>query len=468
MNDQLIKSSKEINMKWADDLTIKGKFLVGTVPLLIFASFTMRITGQKEAMRPNMIIIVADDLGWKDVGYHGSEIKTPTLDKMAIEGAVFNRFYVHSVCSPTRASLLTGRFPGRFGIFSPLGDEPGLPAGTTTLAELLRQNGYETAISGKWHLGATPEARPRNYGFDVSYGYLRGQIDPYTHLYKNGDTTWHRNDLFVKETGHATDLITTEALRFIAKPREKNRPFFLLVTYSVPHYPLEEPDHWSNVYKGIIKNKSRREYAASVTHMDNEVNKILTALEKNHLDKNTMILFFSDNGGQKSWYPKDEYNNKFDSHAVLGNNLPLRAWKTWAYDGALRVPALLYWPEVIKHRNISEHLNVADVFPTFARLAGASLDDNTKIDGIDFWPALEGKRLSEDRIMYWRMANFIALKKGDWKLIRFLDKNETVREELYNITLDPYEEKNVAAEESSIVDKLQKHVEEQLSMDQTL
>ena len=156
--------------------------------------------GLKGNARPNIIIVVSDDTGWNDVGYHGSEIKTPNIDKIARESIEFDQFYVHPVCSPTRACLLTGRPPSRYGIVSPLGDEPGLPKGTVTLAGLLGRNGYDTAITGKWHLGAVPEARPLQYGFGYSYGYLRGQIDPYTHLYKFGDKTWHRDDILFDST----------------------------------------------------------------------------------------------------------------------------------------------------------------------------------------------------------------------------------------------------------------------------
>ncbi|MCK5369423.1 MAG: sulfatase-like hydrolase/transferase, partial [Cyclobacteriaceae bacterium] len=284
--------------------------------------------------KPNIIVIVADDLGWNDIGFHGSEIVTPAIDKMVQGGMELDRFYVHSVCSPTRASLLTGRYPSRYGILSPLGDESVFPAGTVTIAELLKNNGYETAISGKWHLGTVPEARPMKLGFDSSYGYLRGQIDPYTHLYKNGNKTWHRNDVLVDEEGHATDLITDEAIRFIEKFHGSKKPFFLYVAYSVPHYPLEEPGNWIDMYEQSIANESRRLYAASVTHMDEGIGRIMTTLGKNEMEENTVVIFFSDNGAQESWHSKTQYNGKFKGNDVLGDNKPLRDWKTSFYDGA--------------------------------------------------------------------------------------------------------------------------------------
>jgi len=446
-------------------LFLLAKYLVCIFLLFLFASCTTKGEQETGKVLPNIIVIFADDLGWKDVGFHNSEIKTPTLDKMAKEGVVFDRFYVHSVCSPTRASLLTGRMPSRFGIYAPLGDEPAFPKETMTIARLLKQKGYETAISGKWHLGAVPEARPLNYGFDSSYGYLRGQIDPITHLYKNGNKTWHRNDELLDEEGHATDLISKESIRFIEKSREKSKPFFLYIAYSVPHYPLDEAEEWVNEYSETIKNESRQKFAASVTHMDYSIGQVFAALRKTGMDKNTVTLFLSDNGGQKSWYPKTEYGGKFESNDVLGNNLPLRDWKTSLYDGALRVPALLYWPGKVTHKVIKECVNVADIFPTLAYLAGVKASEDMNIEGINFWPAIEGQELPENRIMYWRTNNSFAIKIGDWKLIHHGENFEDGNYELYNTILDPNEENNVAVEHHEKVQELRNEIEHQMAMD---
>src|SRR5262245_26592435 len=172
---------------------------------------------------PNILVLRADDLGWHTVGYHGSEIRTPNLDRLAAAGIRLERHYVYPTCSPTRAGLLTGRNPSRFGIHAPIAgrSEQTLPSGTPTLARALTSRGYTTALFGKWHLGLRPEAGPRQYGFDQTYGYLHGQIDQYTHRYKNGDRSWHRNDVFVDESGHATDLIADEAVRFVQTRRQE-------------------------------------------------------------------------------------------------------------------------------------------------------------------------------------------------------------------------------------------------------
>ncbi len=422
-------------------------------------------TKKSDNVQPNIIVIIADDLGWKDVGYHGSEIKTPNIDMMAQQGIQFDRFYVCSVSSPTRASLLTGRFPARYGILSPLGDEPGLPAETITIAGLLKQNGYDTGISGKWHLGAVPEGRPLKYGFNSSYGYLRGQIDPYTHLYKNGDKTWHRNDQLIDEDGHATDLITDEAIRFISKPRDKGTPFFLYVAYSVPHSPIEEAEEWTGIYTQSISNESRRNFAASVTHMDNSIGMILNVLKDRGIENNTLVMFLSDNGGQESWMSRTEYGGKFKPHDVLGNNLPLRAWKGSLYDGALRVPAVLIWPGKYKPMKIDEAINVTDVYPTLASIAGAQISDDLKLDGVNFMYAINGEAKPENRIMYWKSNSRMAVQKDGWKLIHNGKTLEEGTDEYYNIQDDPYEVKDLSIEYPEKVREFREEIQRQLVID---
>lgn len=452
-----------------DQHSLYGYSLIGLSGLLLpsLLSCGSKTPVSAEIKKPNIVIILADDLGWNDIGYHNPGVKTPFIDKLASEGVEFNQFYVCSVSSPTRASLLTGRYPSRYGILAPLADAAGLPAGTVTIAGLLKQNGYDTGISGKWHLGTVPEGRPLNYGFNSSYGYLRGQIDPYTHLYKDMSRTWHRNDVLTDEEGHATDLITNEAIRFIDKPRDKGTPFFIYVAYSVPHYPLDEPEEWTGIYKETVSNESRRNNVASISHMDNAVGKILETLKKNGMEENTLVMFFSDNGGQKSWSSKTEYNGKFKPHDVLGDNRPLRGWKGSLYDGALRVPAAMIWPGKLKHMKVEEALNVTDIYPTLADLAGANISDELKIEGLSFWPLLNGKSISKERSMYWKMNNGMALRKGEWKLIHNGKTIEKGSDELYNIQADPYETKDVSEENHDIVSKLKDEMLYNLSLDLT-
>ena len=209
--------------------------------LAIFSNYWQSAEAEKN--RPNIIIIVADDLGWADVGYHGSSIRTPNIDPLQSQGVELDFHYVAPMCTPTRAGLLTGRYWSRFGNTKP-SNERVLPWDTMTLARALKGAGYRTAISGKWHLGSKPEWGPRKFGFDQSYGSLAGGINPWNHLYKHGPytRTWHRNDKLIEEEGHVTDLLTREAVRFIKE--KKKDPFFLYVPFTAVHTPFDEPPKW--------------------------------------------------------------------------------------------------------------------------------------------------------------------------------------------------------------------------------
>ena len=402
---------------------------------------------------PNIVVIVADDLGWKDVAYHGSEIRTPHIDKLAMAGVRLERHYVYPTCSPTRAGLLTGRNPSRFGIHGPIAgrSEQSLPSGTPTLASVLRTRGYTTALLGKWHLGLRPEVGPRQYGFDQTYGYLHGQIDQYAHLYKNGDRSWHRNDSFVDEAGHATDLIAGEAVRYIATQRSE--PFFLWVAFSVPHFPLQEEDQWVAPYSSSIKDPSRRLYAASVAHMDAAIGRITAALEKAGKLSETVIFFTSDNGGQDEYHSEADYGGKHGPYPVLGDNRPLRGWKTDLYEGGVRVPAFVYWGGRLKPRVLQTPVSYLDWCPTLAHLAGAQVSDRWKLEGRNVWPLLVGQaaKLPASKL-YWNVGDSVAVLQEDWKLIvRQQDPNAV---ELYNLARDAAEKTNRATEESRKVEQL--------------
>ncbi len=412
--------------------------------------------------------MVADDQGWRDVGYHGSEIKTPTLDKFAEKNVQLNEFYVCPTCSPTRAALLTGRFPSRFGILGPIAGESvqSLPMDVTNIAKLLSDNGYATALMGKWHLGLTLATGPNHYGFDYTYGYLHGQIDQYKHVYKYGDKTWHRNDEFVDEKGHATDLITNETIKYISQIRDKSKPFFLEVCFSVPHYPLQEPEKWIKPYEKTIKNDSRRMFAASVAHMDYSVNRILETLKKENLEKNTIIFFISDNGAQENWYPTDdEYHKEFGPYDVLGNNRPLRDWKKSLYEGGIRVPAIVRWPGKLTPCKINSVISVTDILPTVAYLAGAKIIPEMHLDGKNVWSAITGKDTTGKREIYGRTDEQIALRYGDWKLVHNGKTLDSGINELYNLIEDPYEKNNVAEEHPDIIKSLYKRMKKMSESD---
>jgi arylsulfatase B len=413
---------------------------------------------------PNILIVIADDLGWRDVGWHDSEIRTPHLDRLAKNGVRLERYYVCPTCSPTRAGLLTGRNPSRFAIHGPIGDRStqALPKDAMTLARILKSRGYATALAGKWHLGLRPEVGPRQYGFDHTYGYLHGQIDQYTHHYKNGDRSWHRDDAFVDEEGHATDLLADEAVKFLQAPRKE--PFLLWVAFSVPHYPVQEEDKWLAPYKDAIKDPSRRLYAASVAHMDAAVGRIAEALEKSGQAKNTLFLFTSDNGGQKGYASKTDYGGKHGPYPTLGDNRPLHGWKGEMYEGGIRVPAFVSWPGRLEPDEVRQTVSYLDWVPTIARLAGAEPRAEWQLEGRDVWPLLSGKGAPPPaRVLYWNDGRTAAVLSGDWKLI--VSRRKPEKTELYNLADDPAEKVNLAESQPRKVEELKTVLNEEQKRD---
>jgi arylsulfatase A-like enzyme len=431
---------------------------------------SQRSAASQSSKRPNIVFIIADDLGWADVGYHGSEIKTPNIDRLARQGVRFDQHYVAPTCTPTRVGLMTGRYPSRFGVVSPAYGKI-FDDDTITLAMALRStgrrpgdSGYDTVIAGKWHMGSPPEYTPLKYGFNSSYGYFHGQIDPYTHLYKTGVRSWHRNDQYLDEEGHVTDLITDEAIRVIISRRDK--PFFLYIAYSVPHYPLDELDEWTSIYAEQIDQPSRRWFAASVTHMDYGIGRIVDALNRTGQRENTLIVFVSDNGGQKSWHSATQYKGRYASkpHTVLGNNHPLRGWKGEVYEGGIRVPAFANWPGVLKRRKVTSPVHIVDWMPTLCQLAEYSPKMNLNWDGRDIWPLICGQTIrsilrssaaakdeQEPRTFYWKTPRQSAVRRGDWKSV-FSEDGKKV--ELYNLSADPLEKKDLARQYPQRVSEL--------------
>jgi arylsulfatase A-like enzyme len=421
-----------------------------------------------EVVRPNIVLIVADDLGWNDVGYHGSEIRTPNIDALAGSGVKLEHHYVWPTCSPTRAALLTGRNPSRFDILGPIGgrSEQTLPKGTVTLADILKGQGYATAITGKWHLGLRPEVGPRQFGFDSSYGYLHGQVDPYTHRYKNGDQTWHEDDRFRDEEGHATDLIAAAAVRRIETAGAS--PFFLYVTFSVPHMPLKEEAEWTRPYEaegpGRIADPSRRLFAAAVTHMDAAIGRIVAAIDRTGRRDKTLIVFTSDNGGQENMPSSAEYEGRYDAFPVLGNNLPLRGWKGEGYEGGIRVPAFANWPGTLAPRTVDAAVSALDWLPTLAALTGARAKPESRWEGIDVWPLLTGAATTTpDRVLYWKTPRDFALREGDWKLIEPRRKGNATQ--LFNLADDPLEKNDLAPAQPERVTRLRDRLRQEQDLD---
>lgn len=436
--------------------------------VLAFLPVADPVVAQQPDARPNLVIFLADDAGWNDVGYHGSEIRTPTIDRLAREGVELDRFYAYPTCSPTRAALLTGRPASRFGIHQPIAGQSreALPRDATTLAGVLRAAGYHTAITGKWHLGLSLETGPQHYGFDHTHGALHGQVDPYTHHYKFGDETWHRNGHFIQEEGHATDLIAREAIRFVREIRDPGRPFFLYVSFTVPHYPLDEPEEYVRPYEALIANESRRRNAAAMTHMDAAIGEILQALEAAGVRENTLVVFASDNGGQQSWEaPDTEYEGRYPEHDRLGDNAPLRGWKSSLYEGGIRVPAVVHWPGRLEPRKVSGPIAAYDLLPTLAAVAGADLPEDATVEGANVWPALEDGAALPERPLYIRAPHGQALLLGDWKLIHDGRTPDEGSSELFHVGRDPTEQQNVAAHHPDVLSSMRAELVRQMEAD---
>ncbi|UCG57781.1 MAG: sulfatase-like hydrolase/transferase [Phycisphaerales bacterium] len=397
--------------------------------------------GRASGNRPNIVFVLADDLGFNDVGYHGGNIKTPNIDKLAAEGARLEQFYVQPVCSPTRSSLMTGRYPIRYGlqvgVVRPWADY-GLPLQERTLAQALKEAGYTTAICGKWHLGhISSEYLPTSRGFDHQYGHYNGALDYFTHI-RDGGLDWHRNDQPLHEEGYATNLIADESVRLIER-HDLSRPLFLYVPFNAVHSPFQAPQSYVDKYSHI-KVKRRRLYAAMVACMDDAIGRIASAIEKRGMSNNTLIVFCSDNGGVGG----------------VADNGPLRGRKAQLYEGGIRVPAVAAWPGVIKAGTIvDEPLHIVDMYPTLLKLAGAELEQTLPIDGRDAWPAIvEGKPSAHADILLNVTPANGAIRCGDWKLVYngSVGANAAGSKvtqqvyELFNLSQDPYEKNNLIEE----------------------
>jgi arylsulfatase A-like enzyme len=331
-----------------------------------------------------------------------------------------------------------------------------MPFGTVTLASALKSCGYETCITGKWHLGSLPEWGPRKFGFDSSYGALGGGTGPWDHRYKRGPYTrnWHRNDEYVDEEGHVTDLIAREAIAFLEKARHK--PFFLYVPFTAVHHPLDEPAQWLQTNQDIAEN--RRQYAACVQHMDDAAGRIMATLEKRGYRRNTLVMFTSDNGGMGA--PASDlaaYPGSYRS-GLLGRNEPLRGYKGQLYEGGIRVPAFVNWPGHIPTRKLNAPVHAVDWVPTITRLGGYRAAQDPKWDGLDVWPLLTGKAQPSVREFYWKGpgGRSLAVRSGAWKLLVFDDADAAKRRcELYRLDDDPLEQHDRSASEPATVARLE-------------
>lgn len=407
--------------------------------------------------KPNIVFIMADDLGWADVGFHGGNAPTPNLDRLAVGGLELTQHYVAPLCSPTRAGLITGRYWSRFGVTSATNNRV-LPQDTVTLPRALHKIGYENCLAGKWHLGSLPDWGPNRFGFDHSYGSLAGGVGPWKHRYKVGpySVTWHRNQRLMKEPGHVTDLITQEATDWIAK--RSNQPFFLYVPFTAVHLPVKEPGEWLARVPANIPAGVPRQYAACIMHLDDAVGKILSALDTHGKRSSTLVIFTSDNGGSTAEnndtrYPDDVY----PAGQLTGSNTPLRGKKGTLYEGGIRVPAIASWPGKLDPGKCKTPIHITDWMPTFCHFVGYHSDSDLKWDGTDVWPYLTGDTTRRTHPLYWAGPGYksLAIRDGDWKLIVH-QRDSGVKLELFHLADDPRETNNLAEQMPERVAKLQR------------
>jgi arylsulfatase A-like enzyme len=415
---------------------------------------------QSNAARPpNIVHIVADDLGWKDVGFNGcTDIKTPNIDKLAAEGAKFTQFYVQPMCTPTRAALMTGRYPFRYGLQTaviPSISTYGLDTSEWLMPQCLKDAGYKTAIIGKWHLGhADKKYWPRQRGFDYQYGAMIGELDYFKHD-EHGVLDWYRDNKPVKEEGYTTTLLGKDAAKLI-EDHDTSKPLYLYLAFNAPHTPYQAPKDYIDRYKNI-EDPTRRTYASMVACLDDEIGRVVAALKKKKMRDNTLILFHSDNGGTKNAMFAGVMAD-MSKVKIPCDNGPYRDGKGALFEGGTRVCACANWPGHIKAQTVDGLIHAVDLYPTLAALAGASTTKSKPLDGLNVWDTIaEGKPSPRTEIVYNIEPFRGALRQGDWKVIWRTQLPSSV--DLYNLAQDPSEKNNLASANADQVAALQKRMD---------
>ena len=407
--------------------------------------------------RPNILLILADDLGYGDLGCFGNElIETPNLNRLAVEGArLTNHLVCSPVCSPSRAGLLTGRYPQRTGVQGVLRDhhdDIGLNLDEQTIADVLVAQGYETALIGKWHLGMSGPYRPNRRGFEHFYGFLNGTIDYYSHLSRGGGAKGrpasYRNEEPITEEGYFPERIYNEAERFLSG--EHDRPFFLFLSLALPHEPLQAPREWLDRYDHV-ESQDLATYAAMVSCLDDGVGRALAALESSGAADNTLVVFLSDHG----WRQRRDRE--------VGSNGPFRGGKYELTEGGLRSPAIVRYPSHVDPGvTLDAPVISLDWFPTFAALAGADGAARSPLDGVSLLGLLSAGRTLPDRILFWGFRDdqtgtpqSYAARRGRWKYLEVGGEAT-----LYDLAADPGETTDLSAEQPEVAASLRSELEE--------
>lgn len=431
--------------------------------LVAAAVLACLLPARTDAAPPHIVVILADDMGWKDVGFHGSEIRTPTLDALAAAGAELDRFYAMPTCSPTRATLLTGQLPLRTGVLGPLSknNPTGLPLDRKLLPQFLQVAGYQTALAGKWHLGFLDRAyHPNQRGFESYYGHVSGGVGYWDHVH-GGHYDWQRDGVIERNARYATDLIAEEAERVI-RERDPAKPLFLYVAFNAPHLPNEAPETALARY-AHIEDPRRRGHAAMVSELDAAIGRIVRVLEEEGIERDTLLWFMSDNGGLNEATAPISYKrilafadwifdrpfpfrvlNFLQTNIEDGgaDNGPFRMGKQSVHEGGVRVPAFVVWPGTLAPRRVDARVSVADILPTVLEAAGLPAVEGQVLDGVSRWDVVTGTGSAPPPDVATSSSDGLAYYHGDLKLIRAKGGEH----HLFDLARDPFEANDLADE----------------------
>ncbi|MFM8275075.1 MAG: arylsulfatase B [Gemmata sp.] len=433
--------------------------------LPVLATTALLTAPATAAEKPNVVIIIADDLGNADLGYRGGKIKTPNIDSLAKGGARLESYYGLPLCTPARAALMTGRYPMRHGLQTLVifpSHKYGLPTDERTLPQALKEAGYATYMVGKWHLGhAEKKYWPQNRGFDHFYGNVVGEVDYFTHD-RGGVIDWQRNGKFFKEEGYYVDLIGDEAVILI-DGHDRAKPMFLYFASLAPHAPYQAPKADVEAYRDVFADETHRTYAGMITNLDRNVGRVVAALEKKGMRENTVIVFTTDNGGATSALfasgARSPAEREESGGVALGtkppaSNTPFAGGKGTLREGGVRLPAIVNWPGKIKPAVVNEPLHHVDIMPTLLALAGGKGQPSKPFDGKDAWGTIaEGKPSPHDDILINVESFRGAIRKGKWKLIHLATLPS--KTELFDLEKDPGEKENLAEKNPDVVKDLE-------------
>ncbi len=429
----------------------RREFVASAVAASALAGAAADVSLGAQAGRPNVLYIMADDLGWGDLSCYGRpDYKTPNLDRLASQGVRFTHAYSAApVCTPTRCAFVTGRYPARtaVGLEEPLSwrkqlaeqkRDPGLPPEHPTVASLLKAAGYRTALVGKWHLGYLPTYGPVKSGFEEFFGIMSGGGDYFTHRDANGEADLFEAEVSVERVGYMTDLLTERAVEYLR--RRRAAPFFLSLNYTAPHWPWEGPrdESFSRTlgpgYNAFTSGGSLKAYAEMMKSLDEGVGRVLRALDEGGRARRTLVVFTSDNGGERFSY-----------------NWPFTGQKFSLYEGGIRVPALVRWPGTVPAGRTTEQVAVTmDWTATILAAAGARTHPDYPLDGVDLLPLLRGRRAAFGRTLFWRNDVQGAARAGRWKYL----KDGAKAERLFDLQADEREQADARAAQPQLFERL--------------